>query len=272
MLPSIGAAAARPASTFEPPTHATTGPQPFDANGRLSRDALDWIHVQALEPSRTALRSSGLVSAGVFAYLNSGNAALAEHYFLPVRMSVASGNELLPQRMQALIAGLQQNGLQPQVDVFLRILDSDASRRPGEEVPHAQLSSQLPDVALIEHRLDRGELLKAKLDQLQPGQCMMLSINANNVIAVARDREQMWVFDATLNPDKDAMPLREVVRNAIRDTTPHRLTQGAFGGLYTKCVNGEAAERFLAACLRECHTQPVLVSPPELVSLLPSTA
>lgn len=271
MIPSTGATPVYSAVKVEPPARAKTGPEPFDAQGRLSRDALDWVQAQALEPARSATWASGLVSAGLFAYFNSGNAEIADRYFNLVRIGVAN-HKNMSISTQALIETLADDGLRPVVDVFLRVLDDDADPMPRDMIAHATLAGMLGDALVREHPLGGGALLKSQLDALPPGQCTLLFVNNRNVVAVARDSEQLWVFDATLNPDQDLRKLDQQWLWATRRLAPHQFIEGAFGGQYPKCVTGEAAEKLLAAHIKESHTQPLLISRQAAVSELPATA
>ena len=269
MIPSTSATPVLAATKIDPPAHTTTGPQPFDAQGRLSREALDWVDTQALEPSRSAPWASGTVSAGLFAYLNSGNAEVADRYFNRVRTGVA-GHQDLSIPAQALTEKLAGDGMRPVVDMF-PALDGDADRTPPNMTTHATLSGMWGDVLVRQHPLGGSALLQSRIDELQPGQCMLLFVNANG-LAVTRDSEQLWVFDTTLNPGQDVNPMDPRWLRVMQRLEPHRFVEGAFGGRYPKCVCGEAAQSLLAAYLQASHTQALLVTQQPPAAGLPANA
>lgn len=259
MIPSPSATPVLAATKIDLPAQATTRPQPFDARGRLSREALDWVDTHALEPSRGAPWASSLVSAGLFAYLNSGNAEVADQYFNLIRTGVADHQDRsIPTR--ALIEKLAGDGMRPAVDVFPRALHADADPMPRSLAAHATLAGMWGEVLVREHPLGGGALLQSRLDELQPGQCLLLVVDNGTAIAVARDTEQLWVFDATLNPDQDAKQMDPRWRSVMQRLAPHRFVEGAFGGQYPKCVCGEAAQSLLVAYLKASSTQTLLVT------------
>lgn len=253
MLPPITATRVFSAQNVQPPRPVNAAPQPYDADGRLSRAALEWIDAAALSPSTNQSWASRQVSAGLFAYLNFWDAEAADRHFDHLRTGVKIHQQYGPS-LKNVIRQLDDQGLLLHVDVFLSPPGGDPALL--DLLEHAGLKGALREGIVDQHLLGDGQALKERLQALPPGRCAMLSTGGNrlgadscNVIAVLRDSEQLWVFDVTADAG----------------------VEGAMGGRYPKCVNGVAAESLLAEHLDSARRQPVLVSAPPPASGAHST-
>ena len=222
---------------------------PFDSQGVLSEESLQWLQGVALNPARAAKGPCALVSAGIFTFLNTGSCDAADSWFDEMRRNSMAGKDCNMSTAD-VIERLRDSGMHVEVDVFLprRILEGD---RYG--YGHGSLAGRLGAQVAREHAFDRSDVA-ACLGRLGPGQANLLFVDTSHVIAVARDRNELFVFDTALNPHKDWLELGPRALEEARRMQPYLFTPSE-----GKVERGTSAQRLLESYVDCLGAQPVVV-------------
>jgi hypothetical protein len=172
---------------------------PFDADGRLSPQALQWADVAALRQARSHPGARGFVATGLFHWLNGGGTAGAIDCF---DMMVAFGE---PRKgsprsgptapVDWVVRRLQKLGLKLRVELFCN------ETSPGQNL---KALSRLERDAFTTHPLEPqgpAEGLRTKIDELSVGEAAILYVNDHSVITIVRSCDGLHLFDADLNSE-----------------------------------------------------------------------
>lgn len=203
----------------------------------------EYIEAAALNPSRGAKGPCVYTAAGIFILLNNLPVGIAECLFNTMRRKSFLG---IPCAMKAsqIIALLENHGIPMNIDIYLT---SD-----GAGMAHEELACTLGNKATV-HPFDmrslRGEI------QVTPGQCKMLFIDNNHVIAVARDSDGLCVFDTAMNSDRNFEPPERFLLNFSKKNFPWQFT--ADGKKYAR---GAHAELILDEYIDSIACQPIVIS------------
>ncbi|EAO3106174.1 hypothetical protein AC369_04330 [Salmonella enterica subsp. diarizonae] len=218
---------------------------------RLSIENLQWLKGAVLKPAEMAMGPCVLTSAGIFTYLNGGGKEKADVFFEQVRYNGMTGKDCSMEFID-IFSSLIDTGIPLKVDIYF----SNTHIRDREGCTHGRLAEKLGHIAQ-EHPFDI-DLVRYKLNSLSAGQCLILTIDNAHVISVARDAENLWLFDTNLNPHKNCyeQKYREIIIETQREIAPYLFTPSG-----EKYACNEEAQCILDNYLsRVIKRQPVIIS------------
>lgn len=220
-------------------------------SGRLSIENIQWLKGAVLKPAEMAKGPCALTSAGIFTYLNGGGKENADIFFDQVRYNGMTGKDCSTETFN-IVNSLTNIGIPIKVDIYF----SSNHARDRDTCSHGRLAEKLGPNAQ-ENPFDI-DLVRYKLNSLPGGQCLILMIDNVHAISVARDSENLWLFDTGLNPHKNCYEnkYREISLEIQRETAPYVFTPSG-----EKYASNEEAQFILNNYLsHDIKRQPVIIS------------